>query len=290
MLFLALLRALACLTLLATACDRGPSAAPQEAGARAADAAPVNVSPLPSASVAELVNPEKLPAYTGPTGSVEGLIRVTGAPPRETPADFGKCPDAAKTYGHAFREGPARALADAVVAVTGYKGFYIPEGREAKTLAVRGCAFEARTMTLTIGQRVDVRNLTVDFWTPKLEPSPPGLVMMAVPGGEAIKLTPRKVGYHRIVDHDRAFAVTELYVFRHALHTVSAADGTYRIDGVPVGKVTINTMHPSIDGAEASKEIEIRPNVIARVDLELANKAPSPATKPDGGTRSPSLR
>jgi hypothetical protein len=264
------------------ACDK--TAATSDA---AVDAARATITPLPSASVAEMVNPDRLPAYSGPTGSIEGTVRVTGAPAAVTPGDFRKCAEAENTYGHAFREGPNRTLGDAVVAITGYKGFYVPEKNEAKTLTVRGCAYDTRTLTLTIGQRIDVKNVAKEFWTPQLEPAPPGLVMMAIPGGDPIQLMPRKVGYYRVVDHDRRYAVVDTYVFRHSLHTVTAVDGTYRIDGVPVGNVKVNTMHPSIDGAEASKDVEIREHAVARVDLELTNKPPKPAPVESGRPTTP---
>jgi hypothetical protein len=262
------------------ACDKTPSSTPRDAAPEATEAGSFTVAPLPSASVAAMVNPDNLPAYAGPTGSVEGTIKVTGAPPAATPADFGKCPEAEAIYGHAFREGPNRTLADAVVVITGYKGFFVPEKNEAKTIGVRGCGYETRTLTITIGQRIDVKNVSKDFWTPMLEPSPPGLVMMAIPGGEAIHLLPRKIGYFRVVDRDRKYAFVEAYAFRHSLHTVTSAEGTYRIDGVPVGKVKVNAMHPAIDGAEASKDIEVRENAATRVDLELTNKPPKSAGDP----------
>jgi hypothetical protein len=285
------LRAALPLLLVAAACQRAPtndivetSDASSTAKRDRADAAPVNVTPLPAASVDALVNPENLPAYTGETGSVEGVIRVTGAPPKATPDDFKKCPDAAAIYGKAFREGPAvegaRALADAVVVVTGYKGFFLPEKTEAKVVHIRGCGFEDRTVTLTMGQGLVVKNDSKELWTPKLEPAPPGLVMMATPFGEAVKIVPRRVGYHRLYDHDRKYAYAELYVFRHPLHTTTRLDGTYRIDGVPIGKVKVNTMHPQIDGAEATKEIEVHAGVITKVDLSLANAAPAATPTP----------
>jgi len=82
------------------------------------DAAPVNATPIPTASVAKFLNPDNLPAYTGETGSVEGTVTVKGLPAPETPGDFHRCPDAEKTWGKLFREGPNRALADVIVAVT----------------------------------------------------------------------------------------------------------------------------------------------------------------------------
>lgn len=276
-------------------CERVPaeSAAPEAGSASVApvapDAGPINVTTLPTASVASLLNPDQLPPYTGPTGSVEGTISVRGPSAPETPGDFAKCPDAAATYGRAFREGePAspggsRWLADAVVAVTGYSGFYIREKAEAVSIAIKGCAFDRRTLTMTFGQRVDVKNETKEFWTPILEPSGVGVIRMATPGGDPVKLTPKRPGYYRIADYDRKYAFVELYAFLHPLHTTSSTGGTYRIDGVPVGKVKVNTSHPRL-GGEASVEVDIKAGVVQRVDLTLDHKPALPAASGrDGG-------
>lgn len=258
------------------------------------DAAPLTATPLPVASVAAMVNPDGLPAYAGPTGSVEGTISVIGDPAPETTADYRLCPDGAKIYGHAFREGEPsepggpRWLADAVVAITGYSGFYVQEKDEAEEATIEGCGFSRRTITMTFGQRLEVKNLTKDLWTPKLDPSPPtvsAVMRMATPNGDPVKLYPRKPGRYRLIDHDRKFAVSDLYTFLHPLHTSSALQGTYRIDGIPVGKVVVNSTHPRIANSEASKEIEIREGVVARVDLTLEHKkTESPAPSPDAGS------
>src|SRR5688572_2666554 len=122
-----------------------------------ADAAPINATLVPTASVAAMVNPENLPAYAGPTGSVEGTIVVVGDPPLPKPQDFHKCPDAEKTWGKDFREGTPstpngpRPLADAIVGATGYKGFYVPAKDEATEMTIEGCAFKQRTVTMTFG-------------------------------------------------------------------------------------------------------------------------------------------
>ena len=263
------------LALFPLACDRGSgnqgSADAAPVATTIADAAPLNATTLPIASVAAEVNPQKLPAYSGATGSVEGTIRVSGAAADATPADFSRCSAASNIYGHAFREGANRGLLDAVVAVTGYSNYFVAEKSEARAIAIEGCGFAQRTVTLTYGQRLEVRNLTKEFWTPKLEPSGPGVMMMAPPGGDAVKLYPKQVGYYHLVDHDRKWAVDDLYVFRHPLHTASGIDGTYRIDGIPVGKVKVNTLHPHIPNAVADREVVVTSGTVQRVDLVLVN-------------------
>ena len=53
------------------------------------------------------MNPAHLAVYDGPTGSLEGTVRIDGPPaPAKTGVDFSACPDAEKMYGKLFREGP----------------------------------------------------------------------------------------------------------------------------------------------------------------------------------------
>jgi hypothetical protein len=257
------------------------------------DAGPLVAIPLPATSVAALVNPQGLPAYADDTGSVEGTIFVTGAPPAATPADFSKCPGAEAEYGHAFREGAPktpggpRPLADAIVAITGYRGFFVPETAEVKPVTIVDCGFSARTVTMTFGQRLEVKNLTREYFTPLIEPAPNFVVMMAPPFADPVKIYPKKPGRYRLLDRDRKYVVADLFAFLHPLHGVSDLSGSYRIDGIPVGKVTVNTSHPQIAGSEASRDVEIKAGATAHVDLTLespvAAPVPVPALVPDAG-------
>lgn len=285
--------------LLGLACAKKQDAPtePNETGAPAAsapapapensDAAAAVVSPIPAASIAAMVNRDNLPAYKGPTGSIEGTISVVGDRAPATPASFQRCPDAAKTYDHAFREastggaGP-RPLADAIVGVTGYQGFFIPELAASKTVTIDGCAFRQRTVTMTFGQVLEVENKSADFWTPELFGADNRVLRMATPKGDPVRLYPRRPGLFRLMDHDRAYAYADVYVFLHPLHTVSGLDGHYRIDGVPVGILKVNTRHPAFD-AEQTVSVDVRPNVVHKVDLTLTHRVVDAGAPPDAG-------
>ena len=253
------------------------------------DAAPINALPVPIASVTQMLNPQDLPAYAGPTGSVEGTITVSGDAAPATPGNYGGCTEAANEYGHAFREGEPSApggprwLADAVVAVTGYSGFFVPAKSEATEVTIVGCGFDRRTVTMTFGQRLEVKNLTKEFWTPKLDPIQSSVMMMAPPRGDAVKLYPKKPGHYQLLDHDRSYANDDLYVFLHPLHTSSKVGGSYRIDGVPVGKLKVNTSHPRIPQAGSSKDVDVKEGVVTRIDLELVYHAPDAGPPVDAG-------
>lgn len=278
------------------AADAGPSEASPPAPSASG---PVNALPIPTASVAAAVNPDKLPAYDGKTGSVEGTISVVGDDAPETPANFKACPGGEQDYGRAFRVGAStssgRALADAIVAVIGYEGFYVPARGEAITARIVGCGFEQRTITLTFGQRLELLNRSQDVILPVLEPSPRPVVMAAIPGGDAVKLYLPKPGRYRLTSHQRPWMTADVYAFKHPLHGVTRADGTYRIDHVPVGKLRVGATHPAFEG-DAMKEVEIHPNVVARVDLVLtharreAGAPPADAGPADAGPNRPILR
>jgi hypothetical protein len=270
-------------------CNKKPAAPSSDAASPGAsgadDGGPMNVTPVPTASVARMVNPDNLPAYSGPTGSVEGTVMIVGDHPAPVQADFSRCPDAEKTWGKEFREGPvvdagARALADAVVVVTGYKGFYVPEKKEAKTVEIKGCAYESLTVTMTFGQRLDVKNDTNDFWTPVLEPSTHMVMMMAAPHGDPVKLYPKKWGRHLLVDRDRKYVGVDVFVFFHPLHAASDASGHYRIDGLPVGKVQVNAAHPRFEAA-TTVDLDVREGLVSKVDLVLR------FDRADGGIKPP---
>ncbi len=258
--------------------DAGAAASPGavEAGAPR-DGGVVNNTPVPTAAVMEMLNPQKLPAYAGPTGAIEGTVTVTGDRPLVAAGDFSHCLDAQKAWGRAFREGApvsdkgARALADAVVVVTGYHGYFVPEKAEAKEVRIEECAYTSLTATLTFGQRLEVKNLAKDFWTPVLEPGTNLVLMMATPKGDPAKIYPKKPGHYLLMDRDRKYVVVDVYAFLHPLHASSNLLGHYRIDNVPVGKLKVSTLHPHIGDATAEVEVEVQAGVVAKVDLNLKN-------------------
>ncbi len=244
---------------------------------------PVNATPLPSASVAAFVNPGHLPPYRGPTGSVEGTVTITGDPSPDTKnRDYSKCPEGEAMYRKLFREGSprpdgSRPLADVLVAVTGYSGAFLPEQNPARTVAIENCALTSRTIDMTIGQRLDIVNKTpLKAFAPSFMQLPTPSVMMAVPEGEAVKLYPPAPRVYTLYDRFGSgsnYLSGEVYVLAQPLHSVTGLDGHYRIDGVPVGKLTVNA-RLGVIAEETSKPVEIRANVVRTVDLTFAYKAP----------------
>jgi hypothetical protein len=249
---------------------------------------PMNVTPLPAASVAAFMNPAHLPPYTGPTGSLEGTIRVDGPPsPEMKGVDYSRCPAAARVYGKVFREGPAgadglRPLADVLVAVTGYTGYYVPERGEGAKITIDDCAFASRTVAMTFGQRLEVANRAADLWAPTLAQAPMPVLMMATSKGDPVLLYPPHPGYFTLVDKEKhEWAQADVYALLHPLHAVSDEAGHYRIDGIPVGKLKVNARLRVLQ-RETSADVEILANVVQKADLVL-HYTPGAQTTGDAG-------
>jgi hypothetical protein len=237
----------------------------------------VSALAIPSASVAAVVNPDGLPAYQGPTGSIEGTVLVQGPPAPDVPnLDVRTCPAALDTYGKAFRSGQARAdglrpLADAAIAVTGYSGAYVPAPSDAQRVTIgTNCGYRKRTITLTFGQRLEIANETKLPFAPYLMGVFQPAVMIAPPeqNGDPVKIYPNRVGHYLLGDQLQTFVREDLFVLRQPVHTVTDLDGHFRIDGVPVGKLKIGAQHPAIT-ANVQKDIEVRANVVESAELVL---------------------
>jgi len=168
--------------------------------------------------------------------------------------------------------------ADTVVIAVGYSGYFIPEKQQAKHVTITpNCAYPTRTITMTFGQRLEISNQSKFPFAPMIESEVSPAVMMAAPleMGDPIRLYPRRPGHSAMGDIMQPYVRQDLYVLRYPLHAVSDLNGHYRIDGVPVGKLAIRALHPTVS-SEAQAPVDIATNVVAKVDLtlEYAPKAP----------------
>ncbi|MDP9000020.1 MAG: carboxypeptidase-like regulatory domain-containing protein [Myxococcota bacterium] len=231
----------------------------------------------PSANIAAVVNPMSLPAYTGPTGSIDGIVLVRGPDAPAVPnLDVRACPAALDTYGKLFRAGPRRAdgsrpLADAIVVVTGYSGYYLPEKSDVQRVTIgANCAYPTRSIALTFGQRLDIANDSKLPFAPYLEGAPLLTVMVAPPEqkGEPAKVFLPRADYFPLRDQLQNFVRGDVYVLRQPLHAVSDASGHFRIDGVPTGKMKISARLAGLLG-EAVDDVDVRPNVVQNANLVL---------------------
>jgi len=261
-------------------------------------AASAKSEPKPALKPEEVVaalNPEGNPVYSGPVGAVEGTIFVTGRPAPDAGFPLDKCPQVAGMYGKVFREKALpgvkdrRALADAIVGVTGYDGIYVPPKETARTLEIRDCAFNTRTVVLTLGERLDVFNRdapgTKTFYALSLAKAGTTALRVAAPSTDPLRFYPREPGRDRLLDNlDRPFLTVDVFTVRFPLHDVSNADGHFRIEGIPVGKRKLNVTHPAFD-SNTTLDIDVPADgtVTKDVVVNFRGAAPEGAGKADAG-------
>ena len=258
--------------------------------------APVETFDVPVGMVADAakivaaVNPKHEKPYAGPKGTLRGHVRIEGDPPPDTGLKFQpNCKDAAATYGKLFRVGLEKALADVMVAVTGYQGF-VPADSEVKKLTIHSCAAPKRTIPATYGQRFEVSNLDkLDSYLPYLDGNPVRAVMVAIPQGAPVKLYAPEPGRYMLRDQMPSGIVADVFVVKFATVDVTDLDGQYEIKNIPVGKVRVDALLPVIGKAkgqeldikEGDNTLDITLNFDAKKDLAPPPAAPTssaPAT------------
>jgi hypothetical protein len=244
-------------------------------------------------SVSAQVNPNKEPAYTGPVGTVRGRVVVTGDKSVPLPEALAKippeCPSTAReVHGTLFREGPGRALADALVGVTGYKG-YVPEREPVQRVEAKGCAYSTRTLALTYGQRIEVASMDRETYVPELLGERGQPQILAMPGSEvASPLYPTRAGRFVLIDNLKLFMSAEVLVVKFSTHAVTGLDGRFEIRGVPVGQVSVNALMP-VTGAGAQKSVVVEAGKPTdELVLEIAFDAKAYQAARDGGAPAPS--
>lgn len=223
-------------------------------------------------SAAKALNPKSLPVYSGPVGSVRGVVKVSGdeAPlVAEMVAKLppGACPRAHELHRKLYREGAGRTLADVLVTVTEYQGF-LPARGDAVRVEAKGCAFDGRILAMTFGQHLDVFNLDAQPYLPRLIGTPSYALRLAMPGGPSVPVFAPKPGQYMLVDQTREYMRSDLFVLSYPTHAVTALDGRFEIPGVPTGKVKVTAYAPAL-GKALDQIVDVEPGVAKDLTFEI---------------------
>lgn len=267
-------------------------------------------SPSASVAAAAPLTPEQekklLPAgkeaYRGPTGTISGVVRVSGdeAPTlHELLAKIpskSECDPAREVYARLFREGPGRTLGDVLVTATKYdaKGKVVLPKSRSVVVNASGCAFDTRTVAMTTQQVISVFNVGKGTVLPSVAGQPELAVMVAMPGGDPVNLVVPRPGRYGLVDRSNQFSSANVFSLNYATHDVTGVDGAFTIEGVPVGAAEVNAFLP-ITGVFETKKVTVRQGQTVTVDFTLAfdrasyeaqrdQGAPSPATPSPSGS------
>lgn len=256
------------------ATDQAPHAeavpGPKRPGAK--EAAKILSALPPQDQIDKVVNARKLAPYSGPTGTIRGIVRITGDKSPALPSVLGKmdanCTTSRSMFGTVFREGADRTLADVLVAVTEYDGFVPAKGTDA-VVTGEGCAWASRTVAMTFGQKVVVRGADNRPYVPEILGQPAPAQLFVLPTAPPVELVPRRPGRFKLVDSMRLFNVAELFVLPYATVDVTDLDGKFEISGVPVGKVKVNALLPQT-GSVAGQEVTVEAGKTVELSFELS--------------------
>ncbi len=264
--------------LLVSACNPNKTKpAPGKAEVKSPDAVK---SPYDPKKVIALTHPGLTEPYSGKVGSVTGTVTIEGpeAPlqPKVLDQIRPDCAGAKAFYGPLFREGPGRKVADVLVAVTGYSGWVKPAS-EVVNVTANHCAWDRRTVVVTYGQRIDVLNQDKVPYIPSLLGGRDTAQLVAIPSGAPISLFPPEPGHYELYDAMRLYVRADVLVVQFPTYAVTREDGSFKISGLPVGKVRVSALLPSAS-AQTEQSIEIRDGVETKLDLKLTYvPAPEPA-------------
>jgi hypothetical protein len=229
--------------------------------------------PFDPKTLSDAVNPDGKAAYSGPVGAVEGRVVATGDPPVEQPEIAQQIPENCRSarpfYAKVFREGEGRTLADVLVSVIGYHE-YIPAKEPTQRFVAKDCAFDTRTIALTLGQRIEVVSGDREAYVPELVGGERGAAqIVATPGGKvASTLYPTKPGRFVLIDNLRLFMTAEVLVLKYATVDVTGLDGRYAISGLPPGDLSLSAYLPATGGT-VTRTIKIEPGKTTQLDVEI---------------------
>jgi len=250
-------------------CESAPAPAPAAAGsAGQGNAASEEALRLAREAATKALNPSNLPVYSGPIGNVRGVVKISGDEAPLVPEMVEKLPPNGCSRAHElhrklYREGVGRTLADVLVTVTEYQGF-LPARGEAVRVDAQGCAFGSRVLAMTFGQRLDVYNLDMQAYMPRLVGTASYALRVAMPGGAPVPVFAPKPGEYLLVDQTREYVRADVFVLNYPTFAVTSLDGRFEISGVPAGNVKVTAYAPAL-----GKVVEQRVDVQSGVDKDI---------------------
>jgi hypothetical protein len=144
-----------------------------------------------------------------------------------------------------FQVGPGGELADALVTVTHYQGQVVPD-RESVRIEASRCQWDRRTVTLMVGQRLEVFNHDADPYLPRVIGIPTAALRVALPGAAAIPFSFPKVGRFLLQEDTRPHMNAEVFVLAYPTAAVTDREGRFEISGIPVGEVHVTAFAPRL--------------------------------------------
>ena len=225
--------------------------------------------------------------YSGPTGTVTGVVSFNGTPPApkkiDTAADAvcGQKNPNLSTEDTVVKDGK---LANVFVYIkdgsttdgTKFADYTWSAPSSAKTLDQNGCHYKPHILGIQTNQKLTITNSDPTqhniHWTPKVNPEwnqsqPNGAPPIEKTFQRAEVLVPVKCNQH-------PWMKAYIGVTKHPFYAVSAEDGTFTISGVPAGKYTVVAWKEGGQaGQEKTMEVTVPASGSAKADFAFGEAA-----------------
>jgi hypothetical protein len=261
------------------------------AGCNRATPEPSRPAPAPSDAPAPTTATPSRPR--GPTGAVEGVVRLTGSVPAPQPvvidADVARmrgCAESARGYyANPFGVTAPGPLPSALVSVD-TRGLPAPPPRR-RYATFHDCAIEPRLLAMGLNDTLVLHATTDAHHLTKVDGLGATIAQMLMPNEDQEKHVTRPGRY-----------ILHSVLFPHWMQTPiivspqinwyydqTNAAGRYRIEGLPPGTYTVHAWFPNAGTADAS--VTVTAGATAQQDFALSPLPPSeirpPGPPPDAG-------
>ena len=225
--------------------------------------------------------------WTGATGSISGVISFEGTPPAPKKIDTAADPVCGQKNPNLMTDDTVvkdGKLANVFIyvkdgTVEGGKKFadYTWDTPTAPLkLDQNGCHYVPHVMGVMVNQKIQITNSDATqhniHWSPKNNPEwnqsqPNGAPPIEKTFGRSEILVPVKCNQH-------PWMRSYIGVLKHPLYSVSTADGSYQITGVPPGKYTVVAWREG-GAAEKTMEVTVSASAPGKADFSFGGAATS---------------
>ncbi|MEZ4389859.1 MAG: carboxypeptidase-like regulatory domain-containing protein [Polyangiales bacterium] len=255
-------------TWLALGCNRGAPSRPPPPVARDAAATPVTPSAPRDAAAADA------PAVEGPTGAVEGTVRLNGRLGRfpavaldSGTASRAGCRDAAeRIYTNPFPIEAPGLMPEALVTVDARSAVRPPSRRRVVTFF--DCSISPRVLVMSLNDQIVLHAETDEHPIPKVDGLGATIARMLFRGEDQEPVGLRRPGRYIIhsVIHPH-WLQTPMLVTPNWFYDQTNREGRYRVAHLPPGTYTMHAWYPGT--TEVTATVTITANGVATQDFTL---------------------
>lgn len=197
---------------------------------------------------------------TAATGRIEGIVRLAGT----TTASLVSGAYPSRRVARPAGSGPE--VGNVIV--------FVKDAPLADTLPVvrarmiqKEEAFQPRVLAITRGSTVEFPNVDPYFHNVFSLSRGATFDLGRYPRGESRARTFTRTGLVKVYCHIHSHMSASIMVFDHPHFGMPAADGSFTLDGVPAGSLTLSAWHERI--GESARRIVVQPGETTRVEFVL---------------------